>query len=216
MVEWLAAYWFSLALVALTTIVVSFLVVVAVRRYRELASLRKEQVEFASLRTGDRPVPDATTLSHSIQALNLMLDRELKSVGAIDQKAALVPTAIGVAATILVGQIDPQSLAAPRAFWSGVATVAFGLLSAVAAVAVFLPRTHAIGATPYMLARYSDEDTLRMDQSIANELAWACYTVKGLNAAKAAYLVVSLTLLVATVLAAILFGISGGFGSGTT
>jgi hypothetical protein len=211
---WLGTWWFELVLFLIVVASAVFVWRAATKGRTELRAIRTELSEMVELRTAERPVPNGETLESSLSALNVMLDRELRSIEALDRKAALVPTALGVTATVLLGQIDPGSFLKVRPVESGIVTLVLGLLSAASAAAVFYPRAHAIGAQPFMLARYSDEDPLRLKQALANELAYACGTVKGLNAVKAVYVYLALTLLVATVIAAVLFGVSGGFVDG--
>lgn len=212
---WAAQSWLELALLAVVVVVLGVTARTIWLRVRETRQLRTERDELSELRNETRPKPRMRTLQHSMTALNEMLDLELRSIDALDRKAALIPTALGVAATILAGQVDPAALEKARTAMAGIVTVVMGLASAATAVAVFFPRVHAIGAKPYMLARYTDEETARMDQAVANELAWACHSIKELNAVKAGYLFLSLTLLVGTVVTAVLFAVSGGFGGGT-
>jgi hypothetical protein len=64
-----------------------------------------------------------------------------------------------------------------RTLSAGIVTIVFGVAPTATAVAVFYPRLHAIGAKPFSLARYTDADPLRMDQAVANELAYAFTSV---------------------------------------
>ena len=90
----------------------------------------------------------------------------------------------------------------------------FGALNA--AMAVLYPRFYKAGADPVDVALRTHDQPLEFRQGITNALARSAVNIQGLIVRKADLFLLSVVGLAATIVLTAIFGVNGGFSSGTT
>lgn len=155
---------------------------------------------------------DKETLESSLGALNATLDRMLAANEGLDRKAALVPPALGVATSLVVGRLaDPSNMES----WTlsiGLAALIAALVCLTAAVVVLAPiHNFWVGADPFKTALRADRPRREFDQKLANSLAQAVTGLRLLILWKARMLSLSLGAFAATIGLTIVFAAMRGF-----
>lgn len=144
-----------------------------------------------------------------------VLERGLKALDALDRKAAFIPPALGVAASIVIPRVFPEAFNQPIVVASGTSALVVGMTALIAAVAVLYPRFYKAGPDPLDTALHVGDPALAFKLAIENSLARSAVNVEKLVLRKADLWLVSVLSLGVTILLVAIFGVAGGFGSGS-
>lgn len=158
--------------------------------------------------------PTQSTLNAAVPALNVLLDRTLAARENLDKKAALIPTALGVAATVSLGRVNTAQEFGTVTVVAGLVTIGAAAIALIAAVAVLFPTFFYAGPDPEDTAVATAQDRQRFDQGLANALALSIDSVKSLVTWKGLALFISFASLTIAIGALTVFAYTGGFSVG--
>lgn len=175
-----------------------------IRRRQQLTG---ELAKLEQMRYKARP----ETLESSVAALNALMDRSLGSIESLDRKAAVIPPAVGIAATIALARAAPVDQMSGYTLAMGWAGLVLGVVSLAAATFTLLPISFKAGPNPITTAMRTNEEKLDFDQGLANALAKAVASAQSRAAWKGRGVFLSMLALLGTVMALAAFATTGGF-----
>jgi hypothetical protein len=139
-----------------------------------------------------RQLPDLQAVSAAVSSLERQLDRHLKAIDSLDQKASLLPPVLGA-----LGLLSLNGVATGTNQFAATTFIVFALVAGTASMALALaclaPRRVPFGADAVKVALGTSLRRSEFDQGLANSLALCIRTAEEVGRYKASTLTLAFT-----------------------